>query len=187
MKDRSTRVTAFSKRRPRVLIVDDDEATRRLTTRLLGSMGCQAVCAESGQTALRLWRDEPGFALAIVDLSLGDMDGVELIAALRDAGSDLEVPFIIVSGTFAPDELPAGVVAALLKPTSVQELQEAVRLAILSARSGPPTESKRPKEPEAPQRSATRAKPSLARPAQRGGVVEEPARDSPRDRRRERS
>jgi len=66
-----------------VLIVEDDEHMRALLKSLTVSLGCRRI-ADVGafDKAVERLETEP-FALAIIDLHLGDRDGAELIAAIR--------------------------------------------------------------------------------------------------------
>lgn len=72
------------------------------------------------------------FALAIVDLTLADGDGVEL--ELRGCLGASAPPFAIFSGHERPDPLPDGVVAVFAKPIGMVELMTGVKIAIAEAR-----------------------------------------------------
>lgn len=78
-----------------VLIVDDDEALAKLMRRALEKAGFTASCATSGTEALsRLTLRRP--ELLVLDFALPDMNGLELLEAIRREGA--EVPFIVVTG-----------------------------------------------------------------------------------------
>lgn len=70
--------------RTKILIVDDHYIMRRGLCELLGQQpGFEVGAAVSNaQQALEIVRQEP-FDLAIVDISLGEVDGIELTAKLR--------------------------------------------------------------------------------------------------------
>ena len=68
-------------RRPaRALVVDDDAEITQVLALLLESMGIQSHCCESGERALEYLSSPrcPELQLAIVDIRLGEMDGIEL-------------------------------------------------------------------------------------------------------------
>jgi DNA-binding NarL/FixJ family response regulator len=76
----------------RVLLVDDHYIMRRGLCELLDQQAGFSVGAvvSNGQQALEAARQEP-FDLAIVDISLGEMDGIELTRRLKSEHPDLIV------------------------------------------------------------------------------------------------
>ena len=62
----------------RILLIDDDEAVRRPTARLLELMGHEVLTAEHGEAGLRVWR-ERGADLVITDVCMPGMNGLEVI------------------------------------------------------------------------------------------------------------
>jgi len=75
-----------------ILVVDDHSAVRRGLIQLLGQQPDLTVCAavEDAEGALQVVQQQP-VDLAIVDISLGRMDGLELTQKLR-----LEYPHVYV-------------------------------------------------------------------------------------------
>src|SRR6185295_13376007 len=65
-----------------ILVIDDDQAVLRVFTRLLSKEGYRVRTARTGHTALRILHDAE-FDLVIVDMGLPDIDGAELIRAIR--------------------------------------------------------------------------------------------------------
>jgi CheY-like chemotaxis protein len=111
--------------RGRVLLVDDDELTRRATRRLLKQLGVEPVDVASGQAALaHLEAGEP-FDLLLSDLLMPGMDGLTLAQAAHQRWPGL--PVVVITGTV--DEarrtqlLQAGVTAVLGKPFQFEELR----------------------------------------------------------------
>ncbi|MDF2752058.1 MAG: putative transcriptional regulator [Gaiellaceae bacterium] len=86
----------------RCLLVDDNEAFLGSASRLLESQGLQVVgCASSGNEAVRLAQTlQPDVAL--VDVQLGDEDGLE-VARRLSAGAQ-STPVVLIS-THSQDEL----------------------------------------------------------------------------------
>lgn len=66
----------------RILVVDDDAATRRSLDLLLSKAGYTVMQAGDGAGAVRLWRDHGG-DLVILDLFMPEKDGLETIIELR--------------------------------------------------------------------------------------------------------
>jgi two-component system, OmpR family, KDP operon response regulator KdpE len=117
-------------KRTTILIVDDEPAIRRLLRTSLTAQSFAVVEAENAKAAVAaVARDKPD--LAILDLGLPDMDGIELIRRLRVSG---DLPILVVS--VRDDE--RGKVAALdlgaddyiTKPFGTQELIARVRTAL---------------------------------------------------------
>ncbi|MGJ8723233.1 MAG: response regulator [Roseibacillus sp.] len=84
----------MNRRPPRVLIVDDDEEMMILLQQELGqgNIEVQGVC--SGAEALA-WLEKEEASLILLDLSLPDMTGQELLTSLHKRGQ--KVPFVVVS------------------------------------------------------------------------------------------
>lgn len=112
----------------RMLIVDDDAASRKLTG-LWASMrmGATAVVAASGEEALKA----PGpFDAVIADERLPGMAGTEMLEALGAAGGLAEGARVVVLSA-SPGARPRGPVGSravfLLKPVKLSDLAAVVR------------------------------------------------------------
>lgn len=82
--------------RRRVLVVDDDEDIRVILEAVLQRAGLDVITAATGREALRrTFEDHPD--LVILDLGLPDLDGLEVLARLRDM-SDLPVLVLTARG-----------------------------------------------------------------------------------------
>jgi two-component system KDP operon response regulator KdpE len=76
-----------------VLVVDDEPPIRRLLRTSLGAQGFDVIEAGSGRDALAaIERDKPD--LVILDLGLPDLNGIEVIRAVRAHST---VPIIVLS------------------------------------------------------------------------------------------
>jgi DNA-binding NtrC family response regulator len=114
----------------RILLIDDDEAVRAPTARLLQLMGHEVLTAEHGEAGLRIWHEQ-GADLVITDVCMPGMNGLEVIVQLRAFAPDL--PLLAMSGGLESKQLDllgtaaqAGAIRALEKPFTVQELRSAV-------------------------------------------------------------
>jgi PAS domain S-box-containing protein len=83
-------------RNVRVLVVDDEKPVLRSTVKLLSSLGCAAVQAESGSEAFRMIASGLDVDLVLADFAMPGMNGAELAKALRAARPAL--PVILVTG-----------------------------------------------------------------------------------------
>lgn len=81
-----------------VLVVDDEAAARLLVRSLLEKRGFRAVEAVDGVEALEKMRSHEGIGLAVVDLNMPRMDGLELMWEIRDAARWADLPVIVVTG-----------------------------------------------------------------------------------------
>lgn len=77
-----------------LLLIEDDAATRSAIERVVASAGYQVAAHGSGLSALKAFRSQSP-ELVLLDLGLPDIDGVELVRALRAA--DEGVPIIVLS------------------------------------------------------------------------------------------
>lgn len=105
-----------------ILVVDDDEAVRQYTARVLEGEGYRALLAEDGNEALALLkRYMPRIHLVVTDVLLPRMTGPEL--AMRVALQSPPPPVLFVSGGHNLGELPGPI---LWKPFLATELIAAV-------------------------------------------------------------
>lgn len=78
-----------------ILIVDDVEGVRRELCFLLEDEGYQTLSAANGEEALRQLEAHP-VDLVVTDILMPEMDGIELITALRD--TQTQTPIIAITG-----------------------------------------------------------------------------------------
>ena len=121
----------------RILVVDDDDQLRRALRINLAARGYEVLTAADGTSALRTAGNTPP-DLAIVDLGLPDIDGVEVVRGLRGWTS---VPIIVLS---ARDDqagkvqaLDAGADDYVTKPFGMDELLARIRAALRRAAPQP--------------------------------------------------
>jgi len=79
----------------RVLLVDDDPKIIEVCQEVLTQEGYATVCANTGAEALQEVRRQP-FPAAVVDLVLPDVDGLDVVSAIRQA--DPEAVVVIITG-----------------------------------------------------------------------------------------
>ena len=116
---------------PTILIVDDEPPIRRLLRTSVGSQGFQVIEAGDGRSALaEVGRSRPD--LVILDLGLPDMDGLEVIRALRVGGD--AVPILVLSSRADEkgkvEALDLGADDYVTKPFGTAELFARIRAAL---------------------------------------------------------
>ena len=125
----------------RILVVDDDPQVCDVVRRSLERVGHQVLGAVDGVEGLKVCR-ESGAELALVDLHMPEMDGIELLGKLRALAPRL--PVIAMSGggvTKRVDLLDMalllGATDTLAKPFTLAELFEAVSKALAASGAQP--------------------------------------------------
>jgi DNA-binding response OmpR family regulator len=118
---------------PVVLLVDDDERIRKSVGTGLTLEGFEVVPASGGRAALAA-AEAISPAVIVLDLAMPDLDGLEVLRRLRDAGQD--VPVCILSARDEVDDrvrgLQAGADDYVVKPFAMEEV--AARLQALLRR-----------------------------------------------------
>ena len=90
-----------------VLVVDDNTDLSRALAKLIQRGGHEVLCADNGEDALRAVRDRhqrhgrpPD--LVILDVMMPDMDGLEVLRALRGDPNTTAVPVVVFSAVSDP-------------------------------------------------------------------------------------
>ncbi|WP_337269454.1 response regulator [Oryzifoliimicrobium ureilyticus] len=114
-----------------VLIVDDDSAIRSLLSDYLTKFALKVTTVSDGQSMTRVLATEP-IDLVIVDLNLGQEDGLELV---RQLSSKSDCPVIIISGDRLEEAdkvvgLELGAMDYITKPFGMREFLARVRTAL---------------------------------------------------------
>lgn len=91
-------------KRPRILIIDDDDALADVLSHRLEQQGFETITTETGDSGLaRARSDRP--VLIVLDLQLPDIDGFAICEQLADSSETCTIPVIILSGMERPDIL----------------------------------------------------------------------------------
>ncbi len=119
----------------RILYSEDDPDAREIVCLILAKEGFDIICPDSSQDVLRI-ANEQKFDAYLLDSLTPSMTGVELCKRIKEF--DAHTPIIFYSAAaFQADKdeaLAAGAQAYVTKPSSVEELVDAIRLAISSSR-----------------------------------------------------
>ncbi|HTO06087.1 MAG TPA: diguanylate cyclase [Myxococcota bacterium] len=120
----------------RVLVVDDDRLIREMTRDALVQEGFRVATAASGREALSRLGDEGPFDLVMTDLSMREMDGLELLERVKRASPHTEV--IVLTGyaslESALQAMRLGAADYLRKPVSAPEITYGVKRTLLRRR-----------------------------------------------------
>ena len=85
-----------------VLAIDDDPASRQLIQTSLSQHSMQVVCAPGGVQGLRMARQHR-YDLIICDLLMPDIDGFDVVAALREHPTTRDVPVLVLTAKTLTD------------------------------------------------------------------------------------
>ena len=117
-----------------ILIVDDDPVQRRLVEAMVQRFGYEALTADGGDAALKRLTDagEPRIDCVVLDLVMPDLDGLGVLARLREAG--ISVPVIVQTAHGGIDNvvsaMRAGAADFVVKPASPERLQVSLHNAL---------------------------------------------------------
>ena len=130
----------------RVLVIDDDQAVRKVVERILDRQGFEVLTAGDGRTGLTMARRQRPDVI-ILDIVMPKMDGFEVFAHLQRYAHTASIPVLMLTGDGRFDPMrfacyDAGPAAFLTKPIGVSELTSLVRCLV-------PTPPDRPDVPSA--------------------------------------
>jgi len=114
----------------RILVVDDEESARTGLEKLLGLSGYTVDTAKDGKEALAVAADHPP-EVVVTDLKMPEMDGMTLLAKLRESDGDLPVIVATAYGdvSSAVAAMRAGASDYLTKPIDIDALLIAIERA----------------------------------------------------------
>ncbi|MDP6779741.1 MAG: response regulator [Candidatus Latescibacteria bacterium] len=125
------------RRQERILIVDDDAAVSEGVALALRTIGYAASAVPGGGEALRRLADER-FDAVLLDVRMPDMDGVEVLARLRQAHRDVAVILLtaVDDENIAREAMRLGAHDFLTKPCDLKLLQLTLEYAFAQRDSG---------------------------------------------------
>ncbi|MDQ3254479.1 MAG: sigma-54 dependent transcriptional regulator, partial [Acidobacteriota bacterium] len=115
----------------KILIVDDEQGMRQLLTLVFGRANHLVRAAESGRRALDMLRAEPA-DLIISDVKMPDLDGIEMLRAVREFLPDVAVIMMTAFATVeaAREAFKLGADDFIQKPFDIDELKLIVEKAL---------------------------------------------------------
>ena len=117
----------------RALVVDDSRPIRRIETEILRDLGFETADACNGREALEwLQASATPTDLVLVDWNMPEMNGLELIKAVRSEKRFSGMPILMITTETEPEQmlraLTAGADEYLMKPFQKESLVEKLRL-----------------------------------------------------------
>jgi len=121
--------------RIRLLLVDDEEGYVKVLANRMGRRNIDVTKALSGTEGIQALRKED-FDVAVVDLKMEDMDGIEVLKVFKKMVPAM--PVIVLTGhgseKAAKDGIESGAFDYLIKPCDLEELVEKIREAVKAGR-----------------------------------------------------
>jgi two-component system, chemotaxis family, chemotaxis protein CheY len=118
---------------PRALVVDDSRAVRMIVCRTLRELGYEVGEAGDGRQALEALGPEGSVDLILADWNMPEMDGLELLRAIRSNPAQRDIPVIMVTTeaeiTQMVTALENGANEYIMKPFTKDILVDKLRLA----------------------------------------------------------
>ncbi|RJS77763.1 response regulator [Candidatus Bathyarchaeota archaeon] len=112
----------------RILIVDDDESIGKVLATILEDEGYTVDIAENGEKAIKK-SEEEFYNLALIDIRLPDMEGIELLTKVRDTTPKMRK--IIITGypsiQNAIEAVNRGADAYLVKPFDMDKVLATIK------------------------------------------------------------
>ncbi len=117
--------------RKSILVVDDEKGQREILEMILSNAGYDVTTASSGEAALK-FTHERRFDLALTDLKMTGMDGIELLQHLLTQDSSIIVILLTAHGSIdsAKEALKRGAYDYLQKPFDQDKLLETINRAL---------------------------------------------------------
>jgi DNA-binding response OmpR family regulator len=114
-----------------ILVVDDERSVRMMLEAALRAQGYRVQTAATGTEALEMLIENE-FDLLLLDLQLGDTDGIEILREAKRRWPATEVILLTAHGSInsAIAALRHGAFDYLLKPAQVQDIRERVERAL---------------------------------------------------------
>jgi two-component system, cell cycle sensor histidine kinase and response regulator CckA len=111
-----------------ILVVDDEPEVRKLVTAMLARNGYKVLTADTGENAVRLFRNNPGVELLLTDVVAPGMSGPMIADEIAALKPDIKVLFM--SGYDGTQVVQRYVVeknySLLIKPFTMEQLENKV-------------------------------------------------------------
>jgi DNA-binding NtrC family response regulator len=112
----------------RILIVDDDENIRKVITTILADEGYKVESVDTAKKAIEVTKRK-FFNLALIDIRLPDMEGIDLLTKMRETTPKMRK--IIITGyptlQNAIEAVNRGADAYILKPFDMEKVLETMK------------------------------------------------------------
>ena len=121
---------------PHILFVDDEQLLHGLFERLFSRQGIRVTACSTAMQAVDVLREQP-FDLVVTDFMMPDMDGLELLAHIRQEYPHLRVIMITAHANVqhAVRTMQTGAIDYIPKPFSTTELVDRVQKALAASKA----------------------------------------------------
>jgi CheY-like chemotaxis protein len=127
----------------RLLVVDDNETNRRIITLQTQKWGMIAKATSNGAEALKLLKQGEVFDIAILDMQMPEMDGMELAREIKKTRTGESLPLILLTSMGVPPEAEGQgarlFAACLAKPIKPAQIHSVLLQAISGPKAGAPS------------------------------------------------
>jgi len=120
---------------PSILVIDDKNSMRTMLSRTLQEEGFQVDAVEGGPRGLELARLK-SYDLALTDLKMPEMDGLQVLSTLKEIDSDMAVVIMTAYGTVetAVEAMKNGAYDFITKPFDPDHLTVIIQRALENRR-----------------------------------------------------
>jgi EAL domain-containing protein (putative c-di-GMP-specific phosphodiesterase class I) len=118
-------------RQPRILVVDDERLLLETAARILRGSGYEVHTAIHGREAIEIL-EQGTFEAVVSDIKMPEMDGIQLLRAVRERDPDVPVVLMTASPDLASavEAVTYGALQYLLKPFDMNELKKVLARAV---------------------------------------------------------
>ena len=113
-------------RKPRVLVVEDEELNQKILTKDLESNGYEVATANDGEIACNILKNDPHFDVILLDRMMPNMDGMEALKIIKYDERTCDIPVIMQTALSSTHEIQEGIDAGvfyyLTKPYEIDIL-----------------------------------------------------------------
>jgi len=139
---KETQIIDISLKGRRLLVVDDNETNRSILALHSQRWGMEVISCSSGEEALHILQNSGKFDVAVIDMVMPGMDGLELADALREIPEAKKLPVILLSSGGMDQVDPArrqvGYFSAIAKPWKSATLQRELQRVLNPGAAPPP-------------------------------------------------
>ncbi len=120
---------------PSILVIDDKDSMRTMLSRTLQEEGFQVDAVEGGPRGLELARLK-SYDLALTDLKMPEMDGLQVLSTLKEIDNDMAVVIMTAYGTVetAVEAMKNGAYDFITKPFDPDHLNVVIQRALENRR-----------------------------------------------------
>ncbi len=129
----------------KILLIEDTDSLRELIIKILECFDYEAIAAENGKVGVQL-AEEHLPDIILCDIMMPEMDGYEVLTALREKPETAIIPFIFLSAKADKSDIRQGMNLGaddyLTKPFTTEELKEAIAVRLEKQAARKQTEEK---------------------------------------------